>query len=767
MRRSKIETVRMRVLIYFSFFLVAAFTLPTPAQNADKDAAPATAKIEPKGPLLPAANSKISASDISVNAWRMASSGKLDTVWAQIKTLGDKNKNNNTIKQLVNDVIAHEAHLKSQRIKNKAEFDKKIKKLDTHIKKDKTRDALASAISAQGLAENVERFMKSKRITALVKSAETQAFGFQKQQKWLKAYALYRALDLLYENKHRYDDQLDHINHRISLLQMYTPKLLFEMYKQDAKERGEDEPEPWQNDKDHWKKRLDAVNIDLLKQSIRQGVRDHVEGSTYEKLLTGALQSVRRVFSTTGLEKAFPELADKAKVASMTKFIDAQLKAIKDRKEQMVFTEVEHVLERLLTANSVTVKLPEVAIIHALGNGSMSTLDDFSAIIWPHQMDRFRRTISGKFSGVGIQISLVNNQLTVVTPLEDTPAHRAGLQPGDRIVSIDGKGTVGIDLEQAVERITGEEGTEVELGIKGANTGKTHKVKLTRSSIRIVSVKGWERKKQGGWNYYIDPAMKLGYLRLTTFGPNTDDELAAAVQQMKEEGGLSGLIVDLRFNPGGRLDAAIHVTNRFINQGKIVSTTQRTLLGRPWAVEATKHTTFDDFPVVVLINKGSASASEILSGALKVHKRALVVGENSFGKGSVQNIFPINDGAAYLKLTTAYYKIPDDSIIHRRPGKKKWGIAPDVPVLVTERQVAQAVEARMILDIVRDPKKGKFDPNSVLSKRKPKKNNDEDEPRPRTIVKSASEILERGLDPQLQTGLLLLKARLLATKAQG
>ncbi|MDH3584280.1 MAG: S41 family peptidase, partial [Phycisphaerae bacterium] len=321
-------------------------------------------------------------------------------------------------------------------------------------------------------------------------------------------------------------------------------------------------------------------------------------------------------------------------------------------------------------------------------------------------------------------------------------------------------------LEQAVERITGEEGTPVSLGLRGAGSDKVREVKLVRASIRIDSIKGWQRKAAGGWDYRIDPELQIGYIRLTTFGPNTATDLDRAVEQMVEQGGLRGLVLDLRFNPGGRLDSAIDVSNRFLEEGTIVSTTQKTFLGRPWRAAADRHHTYASFPVVVLVNKGSASASEIVSGALQAHKRALVIGERSFGKGSVQNLFPIGGNAAYLKLTTQYYRLPDNRIIHRRPDAKDWGISPDVAVAVTDAQVAAAIEARMILDVLPGAGEKAFNPALVISKPDPK---DEDADRQELkrkaqAVRKADDLLTQGLDPQLNTALLLLQARVIGQR---
>lgn len=699
--------------------------------------------------------------DLSRRAWELAGDGKVSEIWQQVKSVADEPNAPPALTALRQDIALHEQHSSERQLRLREDYESKLADVERQLNDDQIMKALASAVEAYGLTEAPADFLQKEQITQLIATAEKQAAEHEGKGEWLKALSLYRGLELLFERQDRYSEPLKRVAKHVGLLRLYAPEVLFELYKQEALERGDEAPEPWNFEEDHWNTQLEGIEPLMMAESLALGARQHVEGSNFEALLIGGIDSLLTMFQTKGLESAFASLADPLKTGPFVEYLQQTRAALVERKTPMSYTDASSIVRRLMDRNAATVNLPESVIVHELGDGAMGVLDDFSSIIWPHQKARFERTTRGEFSGVGIQISQVNGQLTVVTPLEDTPAHRAHIRSGDQIVSIDDKTTVGMDLDTAVDKITGVEGTVVTLGIKSPGDEKPRDVELVRESIKIVSVKGWERKDQvGGWNYYIDPALKLGYVRMTAFGPNTADELDAAVEQMQAEGGVNGLILDLRFNPGGRLDAAVEVADRFLDQGTIVSTTQKLLTGRPWSAEASAKYTYDNFPVIVLINQSSASASEIVAGALQDHNRALIVGENSFGKGSVQNLFRIGGERAYLKLTTQYYMVPSGRIIHRRPGKTEWGIAPDVTVKVPDRQVARAIQARMLLDVLRDPNDPDFDPKTLISQ---PKNNDQDEKPIEELppIEKGEDILIHGLDPQLETALLLLKTRLL------
>ncbi len=316
-------------------------------------------------------------------------------------------------------------------------------------------------------------------------------------------------------------------------------------------------------------------------------------------------------------------------------------------------------------------------LIEAAVRGVLSKLDPYSSYIGPDELGRFRSSVESEFGGIGIQISMDDGQLQVLSPMFGTPAYRAGLLAGDRILEINGKSTDGLLRDEAVEKLRGDEGTSVSLTI--VHPGKDAKEKLTikREKIHIDTVVGDHRKADGAWEYMLDAKQHLGYVRLTAFSRDTAAELQRVLAQL-QTAKLRGLILDLRFNPGGLLSAAIEVSDLFISEGRIVSTKGRNSPERTW--DAHKEGTFEGFPMVVLVNHYSASASEIVAACLQDHKRAVIFGERSWGKGSVQNVIELEEGRSALKLTTASYRRPNGKNIHRFPGAKdsdEWGVMPD------------------------------------------------------------------------------------------
>jgi carboxyl-terminal processing protease len=309
--------------------------------------------------------------------------------------------------------------------------------------------------------------------------------------------------------------------------------------------------------------------------------------------------------------------------------------------------------------------------------GMLSKLDQYSNYIDPEEVENFRRGVESEFSGIGIQISLEGGRLTVLSPIVGTPAYQAGLKPGDQIMKIEGEDTKGITIDDAVSKLKGKIGTSVTLTVRHVRDNSTETVKLERDKVRVETVLGDHRTDDDQWDYMYDAEKKIGYIRVTTFGRHTVEELQESMRQLKEKD-LNGLILDLRFNPGGLLSAAIDISDMFLTEGTIVSTEGRNIAKRSWS--AKKRDTYSGFPMAVLVNRYSASASEIVSAALQDHDRVVVVGERTWGKGSVQNIVELEKGRSALKLTTAGYLRPSGKNIHKFDGATdadEWGVMPD------------------------------------------------------------------------------------------
>jgi carboxyl-terminal processing protease len=309
--------------------------------------------------------------------------------------------------------------------------------------------------------------------------------------------------------------------------------------------------------------------------------------------------------------------------------------------------------------------------------GMLTKLDPHSSYIPPTELDRFKSSVENEFGGIGVTVTLEAGQLTVVSPILGSPAVRAGIRAGDILTEIEGQSTTGWTIERAVNRVKGKAGTTVKIAVKHAADGKVETLEIPRELVRVDSVLGDTRKADDTWNYFLDEEKKIGYVRITNFSRHTTDELRTAVGELRREG-MTGLIVDLRFNPGGLLTTAIEVCDLFVEKGRIVSTSGRHGPQRIW--DAEQDGTFESFPIAVLINRTSASASEIVAACLQDHQRAAILGERSWGKGSVQNVIELEAGKSALKLTTAGYLRPSGKNIHRREGAAdgdEWGVTPD------------------------------------------------------------------------------------------
>lgn len=324
------------------------------------------------------------------------------------------------------------------------------------------------------------------------------------------------------------------------------------------------------------------------------------------------------------------------------------------------FTEI---FERIRT--SYVEEVDDKTLLEYAIQGMLTSLDPHSAYLQPEAFSELQESTSGKFGGLGIEVGMEDGLIRVVTPIDDTPAQRAGIKSGDLIVTLDGEAVIGMALSDAVDRMRGEPGSEITLEIRRKNEKELLTFTLERAEIKVASVR---TETLSG---------DIGYVRITQFQEKTGSELNKAIRKWTSaEQPLNGIILDMRNNPGGVLDAAVEVVDAFVSEGLIVYTKGRAA-NSELRFSATQHTAAADIPVVVLINGGSASASEIVAGALQDHKRAVIVGTRSFGKGSVQSVLPITNDEA-IKLTTARYFTPDGRSIQAH------GIEPDIRVEQSE-----------------------------------------------------------------------------------
>ena len=360
-------------------------------------------------------------------------------------------------------------------------------------------------------------------------------------------------------------------------------------------------------------------------------------------------------------------------------------------------------------------------LVYGAVKGMLETLDPHSAFMPPSVYKEMQEETKGRFEGLGIEITLKEGVLTVVSPIEDTPAFRAGIQAGDQILKIEGESTKNLTLMDSVKRLRGPRGTKVTITIMREGLSKPKEFTLTRDVIPIRSVRYELMEKQ------------YGYIRLSQFQEKTESEFDKAFKALESEtkGAIKGLILDLRNNPGGLLDQAVKVSDRFIESGLIVSMEGRRE-DQKVKFHARPQGTIARYPLVVLVNGGSASASEIVAGAIQDHGRGILVGTQTFGKGSVQTIFPLKDGSG-LRLTTARYFTPNGRSIQAK------GIIPDVivkPASPEEEKTAQPPKLPTEKDLER---------HLIDNKEKEKTKKEE--------VKE-----KKPSDPQLERALELLKS---------
>ncbi|HEY8189215.1 MAG TPA: S41 family peptidase [Micavibrio sp.] len=322
-------------------------------------------------------------------------------------------------------------------------------------------------------------------------------------------------------------------------------------------------------------------------------------------------------------------------------------------------------------------EVPDETMIKNAINGMLTSLDPHSSYLDEKDFADMQVQTRGEFGGLGIEVTQEEGLIKVVSPIDDTPAFRAGVQAGDYITHLDGEAIMGMALNDAVEKMRGKVGTPIELTIRRVDVAEPIKLTLTRDIIKIQSVKS---------DVFED---KIGYIRITTFNQNTESGLKKAVDDIKAQVGdkLAGYVIDLRNNPGGLLDQAIAVSDAFLDKGEIVSTRGRHEEDTK-RDNATPGDIANGLPLVVLINGGSASASEIVSGALQDHHRAILLGTKSFGKGSVQTIIPLS-GHGAMRLTTARYYTPSGRSIQAK------GIDPDIVVEPSKVETIKNVYDRM------------------------------------------------------------------------
>ena len=618
--------------------------------------------------------------------------------------------------------------------------------------------ALRSAVELHMLSTDKAARLAEPRYTELRSRAASAAHAAEERGDLFTASELFSRLNTLYDVSGEYLPDVRRQGTRLVMMRTYSPQHFWDLRNARRVAEGEKPLPPYNPMGDSWQEKMRGINRAMVMRALTRSASEHVDQVGLTTMLVGGLDALKTLLTTDGVDAAFPKVADEVARNRMLEAIEAEKTRLTHPVRPTRYTDLDALLDHLNAASGETVALAEEALLHEFANGAMAQLDDFSAVIWPDEVPSFNRSTQGTFVGVGIQIQLDDlARIKVVTPLEDTPAQRAGVRPGDIIARVNGQTTEGFSLDQAVNVITGPEGTRVSLTLEREADGvKSEKeLNLARKRIDVTSVKGWRKLGlgEGQWDWFVDPESKIGYVRLTGFTDRTDDDLDRAIGQMRGAG-LEGVILDLRFNPGGLMDQAVAVASRFIDlkpgnkyEGLVVSThVQGGRVVQRETVQPGK-STLAGIPVVVLINEGSASASEIVSGALKDYTetgevRGLLIGARTYGKGSVQNVWQLPGAGviAALKLTTQYYSLPDQRPIHRKPGESQWGVDPNMTVEMLPKQIADAFLFRQNADVVKLDDEGK--PIMTAA----------DNPNP-------DDLLTKGMDLQLQHAVVLLQTQ--------
>ncbi len=607
--------------------------------------------------------------------------------------------------------------------------------------------ALSFAAQAASYAEDLKAFSQEPWVQELTQKCLEAASELERQDRWTKAVSYYLLLERVHDKSETFKKLREAAGRRARIDLVYK------------KRKDLDE-------------RIRAVDRDLLRAAVRLIDRLYFQVPDFKRAALGAIDNLMAVAQSSKLREYLDGLANPR---SRELFVSRlrELRGKVEAAKEFGYREVLKLFNDIAESNRTSVELPEGLLIVEFLEGADPELDDYTSIIWPSEAKDFDKVMMGGFDGVGIQLGLDErtNRLRVVTPLENSPALEAGIQPDDLIVSVNGESTKGWSTEDAVSKIMGKSGTEVVLTILRPRTGQELSFKLVRRTIELTSVRGFERdpKDPNAWNYMLDRDAGIAYIRVTNFLPRTNEELTTALKEARAQG-MRALVLDVRHNPGGLLDVVVEAVSNFLDRGEVVSTRGR--LDTDSRDRVAGRALYKDVPLVVLVNEASASASEILAGALQDHGRAVVLGDRTFGKGSVQHIRNLTDEAR-IKLTTALYYLPSGRSPHRLPGAEMWGVQPDLELKLTPKELRRVIERERESYVIHN--EGSDGDNKPLTDeererllkdlKSDEKDADEDEP---LLSEADIKALEADpyeapkVDPQLESALLMLRVKLAA-----
>ena len=621
-----------------------------------------------------------------------------------------------------------------------------LERAQAALKEDKVFLSLCFASQAKAYADDTIPTPRDGWHEELRNQSIAEAKRYLSQQNWSRALAFYSRLKHIYPDDDDIDKTRKRLAHHARLEVLY-------------------------DDNKAVQRRLKDVQYHHLYQAFKEVNRKYYRDADFKAMAEGALDAVEALCNTEKLNDVFDGVANPDLREHFLSRLEARRQTLTDEKE-VTWRDLLSLYRDLLKASAESVELPTELLIVEFLEGALSKLDAFTSVVWPADARDFGKVMEGGYQGVGIQLGIdeFTSRLKVVTPLEDSPSLEQGVQPGDLIIGVDGKTTRGWTTDDAIRNIMGRAGTKVTLTMFRPATSSEIDFVITRRQIRIRTIKGVNRQAVGHgdkWNYMIDPKHGVAFIRLTNFNKDSQGELANALEQATRQG-MKGLILDLRHNPGGLLNVAIDVVGTFLSNSDVVSTSGRTESGN--SLSTHRRAPFERLPLVVLVNDGSASASEILAGALQDHSRAMILGERTFGKGSVQRVLSLGNDAM-LKLTTALYYLPSGRSPHKEPNTKVWGVDPDWELALTPKELRKVFERQNKANIITNKAETKSEAEideearkKGLAALKEDDEDEDDEPPLLTaddlVALQADPFEAPDADPQLETALLHLRVKL-------
>lgn len=653
---------------------------PTPRRNLIRFLIVALATT----PLLVWADGGQVASAVSTNdAWKKAVDAVTRGDFAGAGELLRKSETQSPLVEKVRSWLDdYETKQKARKELNKADFDKYVAYSKQRIERKEYKDAIGWALAAVDVAENRQDILGADWVHTLVNDALAQAEQYRKDNEWKDAWLIYSQLSALYETESRFQ-KLER--------EAVTHLRLEGMFKKGT----------------HWEEYIERANWSDAKLALENIEQFYVEPADFKKIAEAGLEQMLLLAESKTAQETFAGLKDEHNRADFVARIKENLEQVRNAPtldRTQCTKRFARVIEQI---NKQTVNLPDELIVTELMRGALEPLDEFTTMIWPRESDEFEKHTRGDFIGVGISIHKNKlDEVEVVTPLEDTPAYHAGIVAGDVILKVDGEPLEGKSINKVVETITGPNNTPVNLTIRRGE--QLLEYALVRARVKIQSVKGWERNDNEAWKFWKDKENGIAYVRLSSFQRNTHEDLTNALADLQPQG-MRGLILDLRGNPGGLLDSAWQISSLFLKRGDIVVSTKGRIPDEDQTLPARGDGPWSDLPLVVLVDDNSASASEIVSGAIRDDGRGIVLGERTFGKFSVQNLIALGNSRTKIKLTTARYYLPSGVSLHREPNSTTWGVEPQISAPLARKERFQVYALRREADMLgpQAPKKEK------------------------------------------------------------